>query len=168
MRLAQSSDSSMMVLDPPHDFELCLTDGRYCLARDSRSCKFSPPLTLRGIAKLYTISSDDSLIYVGITKQSVSARLGYGFRANGRRGYHGYKWKFLESNLKLSVWTARSNGVHASLNQMEIVEAEVAYLCRQRAGQWPTHQNEIHFFPSELWHREAASQVYEHAVSVLG
>lgn len=167
MHSDRSSISSMPVLESPHDFEISLADGRYSLIRDSSRCQFSRPLRLRRVAKLYAISSDGSLVYVGIIKQPISARLGYGFRANGKRGYHGYKWKFLEGSLRLSVWTARSNAVYASLDQMEIVEAEVAYLCRHRSGQWPTHQNEIHFFPSESWHRDAATQVYEHAISDL-
>lgn len=48
---------------------------------------------------------------------------------------------------------------------MEILEAEVAYLCRQRAGQWPTYQHEIHFHPSDAWLRDAAEQIYEHAIA---
>ena len=156
---------SMLVLDSPHDFDISLAGGMYRVERASKPCKFYAPLTVRGIAKLYTISSDNSLIYVGISQQPLSSRLGYGFRANGKSGYYGYKWKSLESNLKLSVWTAKSNGVHSSLRLLEMVEAEVAYLCRERTGQWPTHQHEIHFYPTESWHRDAAKRIYEHAIA---
>ncbi|WP_143693340.1 hypothetical protein [Vibrio mangrovi] len=104
------------------------------------------------------------MLYVGIAQQPMSARLGYGFKANGKGGYHGYKWKFLETTLQLSVWTAKLNGVYAPLKEMETIEAEVAFLCRQISGQWPTHQHEIHFSPSEQRHRDAASEIYYHAV----
>jgi hypothetical protein len=149
------------------DYDLSISDGWYCLSQKSVNCKFSAPATTRGIAKLYTISCDDSLLYVGIAKQPMASRLSYGFKANGIGGYHGYKWKFLETNLKLSIWTANLNGVYAPLHVMEVIEAEVAFICRQRSGQWPTHQHEIHFSPSEDWHREAAVQIYEHATDML-
>ena len=156
---------TMLSLDQPHDFDLELAEGAFRLSRAAKPCQFAPPMTLRGVAKLYTISSDNSLIYVGIAQQPMSARLRYGFMANGKGGYYGYKWKFLESTLKLAVWTAQSNGVYASLRQLETVEAEVAYLCRHRAGQWPTHQHEIHFYPSESWHRDAAARIFEHSIA---
>ncbi|MEX1227206.1 MAG: hypothetical protein WD623_15560 [Marinobacter sp.] len=155
------------MLEKPQDFELTLSDGWYCLSQSSQNCKFSAPACTSGIAKLYTISSDDSLLYVGITKQRMSIRMGYGFKANGKGGYHGYKWKFLEATLKLSVWTAKLHGVHAPLGEMGTIEAEVAFICRQHSGQWPTHQHEIHFSPSEQYHRHAAAKIYHHAVSLV-
>lgn len=155
------------MLDVPLDYELALSNGWYHLSSYGRACKFSAPATIRGAAKLYTISSDDSLLYVGIAKQPMASRLSYGFKANGAKGYHGYKWKFLETSLKLSVWTAKLNGIYAPLHQMEIIEAEVAFICRQESGQWPTHQHEIHFSPSEQWHRNAAATVYSHATDLL-
>ena len=153
------------MLEEPQDFELILADGWYRLSRASLGCKFSAPATTRGIAKLYTLSSDDSLLYVGVAQQPMSARLSHGFKANGKGGYHGYKWKFLETTLRLSVWTAKLHGLYASIRELETIEAEVAYICRHRADQWPTHQHEIHFYPSESWHREAATRIYEHVVS---
>lgn len=152
------------ILDNPIDFELILSQGWYRLSRASVDCKFPAPATTRGIAKLYTVSSDDSLLYVGIAKQPMSARLGYGFKANGKGGYHGYKWKFMEKTLRLTVWTAKLHGLYAPLEEMETIEAEVAFTCRQVSGQWPTHQHEIHFSPSEQWHRDAATRIYSHAV----
>jgi hypothetical protein len=152
------------MLDEPLNFEMVLSEGWYQLLRESAACKFSAPASTRGVAKLYTISSDDSLLYVGIAQQPMSARLSYGFKANGKGRYHGYKWKFLETTLKLSIWTAKLHGVYASLREMETIEAEVAFACRQFAGQWPTHQHEIHFYPSEQWHRDAATRIYNHAV----
>jgi hypothetical protein len=152
------------MLNEPQSFELALSDGWYRLSQSSLACKFSAPATMRGVAKLYTVSSDDSLLYVGIAQQPMSARLSYGFKANGKGGYHGYKWKFLETTLRLSIWTAKLHGVYASLRVMETIEAEVAFICRHTAGQWPTHQHEIHFYPSEQWHRDAAAKIYSYTV----
>ena len=95
----------------------------------------------------------------------MSSRLSYGFRATGKNGYHGYKWKGLRHALKLSVWTAKSQSGLATLRDMETIEAEVAFLCRQASGQWPQYQHEIHFYPSSSLHREAAKAIYEHAVA---
>jgi hypothetical protein len=106
--------------------------------------------------------------YVGVAQQPMSARLSNGFKANGKGGYHGYKWKFLDTTLKLSIWTAKLHGAYAPLREFETIEAEVAYLCRERAGQWPTHQHEIHFYPSEAWHREIAARIYDHAIADRG
>jgi hypothetical protein len=155
------------MLEDPLDYALSLSDGWYRLSSNSKDCKFSAPATIRGIAKLYTISCDDSLLYVGIAQQPMAARFRNGFLANGVGGYHGYKWKFLETNLKLSIWTAKLNGIYAPLYVMETIEAEVAFICRQRSDQWPTHQHEIHFSPSEQWHRDAAARIYEHAVDIM-
>jgi hypothetical protein len=150
-------------LNDPSDYHLLLSGTAYRLLRDSFPAKFAAPVSTRGIAKLYTLFNEESLMYVGITRQSLSARLSYGFRANGASGYHGYKWKSHEGSLRLSVWTAQSDGNYASLRDLETVEAEVAFLCRQDAGQWPKFQHEIHFYPSSLWHREAAARIYSHA-----
>ena len=50
---------------------------------------------LSGIAssakpKLYVVSVDEVPVYVGITTQRMSARLSFGWRAKGEKGYHGY------------------------------------------------------------------------------
>lgn len=157
-----------MTLNDPFDFDLALSGGAYRLLRHSASSKFAAPASTRGIAKLYTLSNDQSLVYVGITQQPMSSRLSYGFRANGKSGYWGYKWKGLESVLRLSVWTAQISGIYAPLRELETVEAEVAFLCRQQSGQWPAHQHEIHFYPSEQQHRDAAAQIYSYAMQGRG
>lgn len=157
-----------MKLDDPLDFDLSLSSGAYRLIRDSLPTKFAAPVSTRGIAKLYTLSDGESLVYVGIAKQPMSSRLSYGFRANGQSGYYGYKWKAHEGTLRLSVWTAQINGDYVSLRELEIVEAEVAFLCRQESGQWPVSQHEIHFYPSGPCHRDAAARIYSHAVRTRG
>ena len=157
-----------MKLDDPSDFHLSLSGGAYRLLRDSLPAKFSAPVSTRGVAKLYTLSDGASLVYVGIAQQPMSSRLSYGFRANGKSGYHGYKWKSHEGTFRLSVWTAQSNGGYVPLRELETVEAEVAFLCRQNSGQWPAFQHEIHFYPSRPWHRDAAARIYSHAVRERG
>lgn len=154
-----------MKLNDPSDYHLSLSGAAYCLLRDSFPAKFVAPVSTRGIAKLYTLFNGESLVYVGITQQPMSSRLSYGFRANGKSGYHGYKWKSHEGTLRLSVWTAQSNGDYVPLRELETVEAEVAFLCRQVSGQWPAFQHEIHFYPSSPWHRDAAARIYSHACS---
>lgn len=153
-----------MRLNGPLDFDLALSGGAYSLSSESKPAKFAAPASTRGIAKLYTVSNEFSLLYVGIAQQPMSARLSYGLRATGKSGYHGYKWKVHEGVLRLAVWTASDAKGYASLRELETVEAEVAFLCRHISGQWPLNQHEIHFYPSNAWHREAARQIYEHSV----
>jgi hypothetical protein len=106
------------------------------------------------------------LFHVGIAQQPMASRLSYGFRANGKGGYHGYKWKGLTQRMALSVWTAMIDDEPAPLREMETVEAEVAFRCREQSGQWPAYQHEIHFYKSAPEHRATARRIYEHALSV--
>ncbi len=155
-----------MVLNQPQDYTIELLDGgSYRLRTPTGVCTFSKPATVRGLAKLYTLSGAEGLLYVGIAKQPMSSRLNFGFKASGKGGYHGYKWKGLKQRMVLSVWTVSVDGKPAPLREMETVEAEVAFCCRERSGQWPAYQHEIHFYPSSPAHRAAAQQIYDHAVS---
>lgn len=154
-----------MKLNLPQDYSLELADeGPYRLYDDGITCKFSKPSSSKRHPKIYTLAADEKLIYVGIASQSMSSRLSFGFRANGESGYHGYKWKTLRHRLALSVWTAEQEGTPATFRDLETVEAEVAFLCKQQSGQWPEFQHEIHFYPSLPVHREAAAEIYSHAI----
>jgi hypothetical protein len=158
-----------MTLNKPQDYTLELVEeGSYQLRTEVGICTFSKPATARGLAKLYTLSDAGVLLYVGIAQQPMSSRLNFGFKASGKGGYHGYKWKSLKQRLALSVWTAQINGQPASLREMETTEAEVAFCCRQQSGQWPAYQHEIHFYPSFARHRDAAQRIYDHAISRRG
>ena len=42
---------------------------------------------------------------------------------------------------------------------LESVEAEVAYLYRRESGQCPSYQNEIHFHAKNHYHRESAKAI---------
>jgi hypothetical protein len=153
-----------MMLNEPQDYTLELVDaGSYRLHTEAGVGSFSKPSTVRGLAKLYTVSDAGVLFYVGIAEQPMSSRLRVGFNASGKGGYHGYKWKGLGHRLALSVWTAQVSGRPASLREMETVEAEVAFRCREQSGQWPAYQHEIHFYPSLSEHRSAAQRIYDHA-----
>lgn len=79
--------------------------------------------------------------YVGITSQSISSRLRYGFNANGENGYQGYKWKGKVSQAVLLIW----NFPGMNKDHVEAIEAELVYFIREKTGQWPRYQMEIHF-----------------------
>ncbi|MBT3045015.1 MAG: hypothetical protein KME67_19325 [Candidatus Thiodiazotropha sp. (ex Codakia orbicularis)] len=140
-----------MVLNDPQNYTLrLLSKAGYKLFQNSKKVTFTTPASRRGIPKLYTLSHAGKLLYVGIANQPMSGRLNSGFKAEGKGGYHGYKWKNLSHELQLTIWTASSNNEYVSLREMETIEAEVAYLCRKNSGQWPEYQHEIHFFPLPL------------------
>ena len=154
-----------MKLSTPQTYAIEIPDkGPYRLFDRGERCKFSKPASSGKHPKLYTLSDEGKLIYVGIASQSMSSRLSFGFRASGKGGYHGYKWKLLRHRLVLCVWTAEQESKPVVLRELETVEAEVAFLCRQRSGQWPAYQTEIHFYPSSTVHRAAAAKIYAHAV----
>lgn len=154
-----------MKLHTPQTYHLELfDDGPYRLFSDGAVCKFSKPASTKKHPKLYTLSAAGKLLYVGVASQPMSSRLSFGFRAKGKGGYHGYKWKKLRHKLNLSIWTAELEGNITTLRDLETVEAEVAFLCRQQSGQWPEFQHEIHFYPSLDLHRDAAREIYFHAI----
>lgn len=101
--------------------------------------KFYAPLTSK-VYKLYLLSNEEGILYVGQAKQSIRNRLRFGLQADGKNGYHGYKWKNLPK-LELNVFVFPEY----NRRQVEAVEAEVVYAIRQKTGKWPLHQNEIHF-----------------------
>jgi hypothetical protein len=158
-----------MKLNDPQDYKLKLKPGgAYELSTALGIASFAKPASTRGIAKLYTLSHDGKLFYVGIAQQPMSSRLNNGFKASGKGGYHGYKWKHLSHELLLSIWTATAVGEYVSLREMETIEAEVAFFCRNQSGQWPEFQHEIHFYASAPHHREAAQRIYSHATAIHG
>jgi hypothetical protein len=156
----------MLKLCAPQEFEVELTDsGSYFLRREGKACQFSAPASTEGVAKLYTVADEGTLLYVGIATQRMSGRISLGLRAMGKGGYHGYKWRHLRHPLALTIWTALLSDAGAPIRELETVEAEVAYECRRHSEQWPAFQHEIHFFPSNAAHRQAAAHIYEHAIS---
>jgi hypothetical protein len=155
-----------MKLGQPQNFYLELVaDSSYRLSDVGGPCKFSAPASARGAAKLYTVAAAGILIYVGVAAQPMSSRLNFGFKATGKGGYHGYKWKGLRDRLSLAVWTATLDEKPAAFQDLETVEAEVVFLCREQSGQWPAYQHEIHFHGSDARHRACAASIYSHAIS---
>ena len=82
-----------------------------------------------------------TICYVGITSQSMSSRLRIGFIDNGHYGYHGYKWKDRLEQAELLIWTFPD----LKKECVEAIEAEMVYYIRNRTGNWPKYQMEIHF-----------------------
>jgi hypothetical protein len=80
---------------------------------------------------------------VGITSQSMSTRLRIGFKADGKTGYWGYKWKNELTNAELYIWSFPSK----DKEYIEAIEGELVYYLREQTGKWPKHQMEIHFHP---------------------
>lgn len=104
---------------------------------------FIIPDTKAGIQKLYVLKNGSDIYYIGVTSLSMSSRLRIGYRAKGEQGYHGYKWIGKISRAELIVWCLNEgNRSHA-----EAIEGELVYLVRNRTGNWPKYQMEIHFHP---------------------
>ncbi len=116
---------------------------------------FRSPLSIKGLPKIYIVKNLSNIIYVGITSQSMKSRLRYGFKAKGKHGYHGYAWKNLKE-VNLLVWCFPGR----EPKEVEGIEAEIVYLIRNRTGQWPEHQTEIHFHKTTEEDRSIAEAIY--------
>ena len=110
-------------------------------------------------AKLYVVSDGNRPVYVGSTRQEIRKRLYRGFQASDGRGGKGYPWRHHLKQATISIWRAEGE---EGPDWIETVEAEVVFLIRQEYGQWPEHQIEIHFHPSQDDHRRAAREIVAH------
>ena len=108
--------------------------------KEEQVVKFQRPVTNKSQPKLYLLSKDQQIIYIGYTHQSIGARLGIGMRANGQNGYHGYKWKqkFDHVHLMVFVFDKKFSGddqKDATYKYfVEAIEAELVYKVRQETG----------------------------------
>ena len=118
--------------------------------------KFSAPVTHRR-PKLYVVSNEGEPIYVGATIQPIANRLRQGFTAKGEHGYYGYAWGQGLDQVTIDIWVGRGGDEGSAF--IETLESEVVFLIRKEIGQWPAHQTEIHFHPSDPVHRELAAQI---------
>lgn len=127
----------------PNSFELVIANKQIKKITNLHSGEkietFSKPLTSDWY-KIYVITFNKEILYIGTTKLLIRNRLRSGLSAKGKMGYHGYKWKKFKT-VHLSVWCFEKLGK----NKIENIEAELAFIVRKETGKWPTCQNEIHF-----------------------
>ena len=125
-------------------FDLTLANGKISSYTDKLSGlklkSFHPRLAQSQVAKIYILKEGKTYLYVGTTIQSLQKRFRQGFTATGKTGYHGYKWKKKEK-VQLFAWCLPG----LSKIQIESIEAELAFLIREKTSKWPLAQNEIHF-----------------------
>jgi len=124
--------------------------------------KFTGALS-KQCSKVYAISTENEIVYVGSSKQPIRSRIDGALKANGDRGYRGYAWKNSEQKLNLDVWTFEAYKLIKGSRciNAETIEAEVVFLIRLREGNWPKHQTEIHFHKASEEHKQFASKIYD-------
>jgi len=147
----------MKLIGPEH-YRLTFNSKAFRVANREGTDRFTRLATSK-LPKLYVVSKNRELVYVGITRQRMRNRLRYGFTAAGRGGYHGYPWRNKLREAALDVWYQKEASGKGMLD-IETVEAEVVFLARS-AGQWPRFQTEIHFHRSKKTHRNVAAAVWQ-------
>jgi|SRR5450759_2007562 len=152
-----------MKLEGPTQYRLSRDESRptglFTIVDNEGKAKFAYPATST-LPKLYivTVDGEEAPVYVGITRQSMRSRLRYGWTADGRHGYHGYRWRDHPIGLRLDVWCDVDPTSNPPDLDIETLEAEIVFLIREK-GQWPRYQTEIHFHPSTPEHRDAARTI---------
>jgi hypothetical protein len=125
------------------------------ILKDGKQVHFSSPLTKNKVPKIYVIKIDGEVVYIGFTSQSVTSRLNYGLKANGKNGYYGYQWRNKTDEVELLVFvfdkllTGNKDLDKKDREFVEAIEAELVYQFRSQNGEWPKYQNEIHFNNSD-------------------
>jgi len=85
----------------------------------------------------------------------IRTRLRYGFKAAGEKGYYGYKWKDKITEAELLVWCFSGS----TPKHIEAIEAELVYFIREKTGQWPKYQMEIHFHGASESEKQVAKSI---------
>lgn len=152
-----------MKIAGPERYKLSFDADKFVVSCSKGTPKFSG-LATKKRPKLYVVSVDSKLIYVGVTRQSMRTRFRMGFKATGENGYHGYAWRHIFKEAVLDVWCQEDPPTENPERDVETVEAEVVFLARL-AGQWPEGQTEIHFHPSTAEHRELAETIWQTVTS---
>ena len=151
----------------PFVFDLTLKNYKIENWKDFKSKKLIPKLfkPLTGLDyKIYVLCSENRILYIGTTKRSIKARLNGGLKADGKNGYHGYKWKKLKKVIIL-IWNFKG----LDKEKTENIEAELVYLVRNKTGRWPELQNEIHFNNKyEKKGLNIAKSMYEQIIKING
>lgn len=149
-----------MKLPTPHKYALKLKANQSYTVQleDSVRYQFHAPET-KVCPKIYVVMRGSEIHYVGITNRPMSARLNYGLKATGKRGYHGYQWKKLKGELAMLVWSFPKKSGKKFMRQLETIEAEFAFLVRKETANWPLSQTEIHFYSPRKEHLDAAQSI---------
>lgn len=159
-----------MKYSAPYRFQLKIEDSvesrkNMVIELDGNPTRFSSPLTNNKVPKIYVIKIAGEIVYIGYTSQSITTRLKNGLRANGKTGYHGYKWKNEIDQMELLVFvfdvtlTIDKDQNRSIINTVEAIEAELVYQHREQTGNWPKFQHEIHF---NNWKRERVLVIAKH------
>jgi len=137
-------------------YRIKISGGSYqCLeANGEESNVFLFPDTSGKLPKLYVVKHASEIYYVGMTRQDIRTRLRMGFKAKGEHGYYGYKWKDLKE-VEFLVWNFRGS----SDGHVEAIEAELVYFIREKTGNWPKRQMEIHFHGASPEERKVAKTI---------
>ncbi|MEI4481163.1 MULTISPECIES: hypothetical protein [unclassified Phyllobacterium] len=143
----------------PERYALTYTPKDFAILCSNGTSQFSG-IAISTMPKLYIASIAGKPVYVGITKQRLQKRLRFGWKAAGKGGYHGYKWRDFDGVADLHVW-GHTDALERDVRDIETVEAEVVYLIRKK-GQWPEFQTEIHFYKSSAVHRQVAADIMAH------
>lgn len=160
-------------------FSFVIRHGYLTPSGPNGETSFVQPFNKKGL-KLYIISCGGTPFYVGKTTQPMQVRLNRGINPTSRNPY-GYLWRHHIAEATIDVWLLsvvdrdiEAMGEDPSIQlargdeekQIDVVietlEAEVALLVRQRFGQWPRYQSEIHFHQSGPEHRELANEIVSH------
>ena len=154
-----------MQLSGPYPYQIVFTPEGITSVKGPVGQKNFSGQASKKVPKLYIISREHKPLYVGKTRQAMSSRLRLGFKSDGSHGYHGYAWRHVESPTpaNVDIWLSQEQGnTLVADKEIETLESEFVYLVRHVFDQWPEHQTEIHFHPSNQEHREAAKSILSH------
>ncbi len=138
--------------------------------KNGKVVNFRKPLTNTQHPKIYVITKNSEILYVGYSSQSITSRITHGLRSEGKRGYHGYGWK-QHDDVELFVFVLEPfSGIEKQDKKAkhfaEAIEAELVFLVRTKTDKWPACQNEIHFNnDSPTKARALAAQMFEYTLS---
>lgn len=152
------NDITLVNLLGPDIYKLKILANEYSVVSPKGKPHFVRPATGK-LPKLYVVSCDSALLYVGVSRQSLSTRFRGGMQASGEDGYYGYAWSKTDRDLRLDIWYLDGAPEDSISVELETIEAEVVYLFRLESGQWPSDQTEIHFHRSTGFHRMSAQRV---------
>lgn len=157
---AYQQTEKVMKLIGPDKYTLVIKDRQALVQSSDGKSHFVTPATKNKKPKLYIVSKEGQLLYIGVTSQSMSARLRGGLTADGEHGYHGYSWGREDHSIQLDIWYLIESA--NPIRDAETIEAETVFLSRLKSGQWPLAQTEIHFYSSGEEHRQCAQQILAH------